>query len=238
MLKRPTEKHWKFQQPPTPFPQCPISAVMLAPSGQSKTTTIVSMMLGPYRIFESIHVYSPSVFIDSAWEPVIEFSKTLKDCTFSAEWDEDGLLEIMDNQKNTIKLLKDAKTEKPLPQILIIIDDWADSPMLHSSTNILTTLMIRGRHLAASCWVSSQHLRAISTVIRNNVKFLGVRRLRNAKEIAALMEDLSALYPIPVLREMYESAISDAPYSFWHINMMAPKAEMMMVRFEDYMVVD
>ena len=39
-------------------------------------------------------------------------------------------------------------------------------------------------------------------------------------------------------REMYESAISDAPYSFWHINMMAPKAEMMMIRFEDYMVVD
>ena len=75
-------------------------------------------------------------------------------------------------------------------------------------------------------------------VIRNNVKFLCVWRLRNAKEISALMEELSALYPIPVLREMYEKAISDAPYSFWTINMMVPKEEMMMVRFEDRMVVE
>jgi len=239
MLNRPAEKHWKFQQPPAPFPQCPTSGVFLAPSGQGKTTTIVSLILGPYRkVYESIHVYSPSVFIDSAWDPVIEFSKSLKDCTFNAEWDEDSLIEIMDNQKKKIKLLKDGKTEKPLPQILITVDDWADSPMLHSSTNILTTLMIRGRHLGISCWVSSQHLRAISTVIRNNVKFMCVWRLRNAKEIAALMEELSALYPIPVLREMYESATTDAPYSFWHINMMVPKEEMMMVRFEDHMVVD
>ncbi len=63
-------------------------------------------------------------------------------------------------------------------------------------------------------------------------------RLRNAKEIAALMEELSALYPIPVLREMYESAISDAPYSFWHINMMVPKEDMMMIRFEHKMLVE
>ncbi len=49
-----------------------------------------------------------------------------------------------------------------------------------------------------------------------------VWRLRNAKEIATLMEELSALYPIPVLKEMYDSAISDAPYPFWRINMMVP----------------
>jgi hypothetical protein len=239
MLKRPVEKHWKFHQPPAPFPQCPTSSVMLAPSGQGKTTTIVSLILGPYsKVYESIHVYSPSVFIDSAWEPVISFAKSLKDCTFNADWDEAGLIEIMDEQKKKVKQLKDGKTDKPIPQILVIVDDWADTPMLHSSTNILTTLMIRGRHLGVSCWVSSQHLRAISPVIRNNVKFLCVWRLRNAKEIAALMEELSALYPIPVLREMYEKAISDAPYSFWTINMMVPKEEMMMVRFEDRMVVE
>jgi hypothetical protein len=239
MLKRPTEKHWKFNQPPAPFPQCPTSGIFLAPSGQGKTTSIVSMVLGPYsRVFDSIHVYSPSVFIDSAWEPVIEFSKSLKDCTFNSDWDEAGLIELMDEQKKNVKVLKDAKTEKPIPQILVIIDDWADSPMLHSSTNILTTLMIRGRHLGVSCWVSSQHLRAISTVIRNNVKFVCVWRLRNAKEIVALMEELSALYPIPILREMYETAISDAPYSFWTINMMVPKEDMMMIRFEQKMLVD
>ncbi len=142
----------------------------------------------------------------------------------------------MEEQKKKLKVLKDAKTEKPIPQILVVIDDWADPPMLHSSTDILTTLMIRGRHLGVYCWVSSQHLRAISTVTRNNVKFVCVWRLRNAKEIAALMEELSALYPS--LKEMYETAISDAPYSFWTINMMVPKEEMRMIRFEQNMLVD
>ena len=110
------------------------------------------MILGPYsRVFDTIHVYSPSVFIDSAWEPVIECSKTLKDCTFNAEWDELGLIEFMDEQKKNIKLLKDANSDKPHQLLLICIDDWADSPMLHFSTNILTTLMIEGRHLGVSC---------------------------------------------------------------------------------------
>ncbi len=62
-----------------------------------------------------------------------------------------------------------------------------------------------------------------------------VWKLRNAKEIAVLMEELSALYPIPVLRDMYEMAISDEPYSFWHINLMVPKEKMMMIRFEEHM---
>ena len=119
MLKRPAEKHWKFNQPPAPFPQCPTSGIFLAPSGQGKTTSIVSMVLGPYsRVFDSIHVYSPSVFIDSAWEPVIEFSKSLKYCTCNADWDEAGLIELIKEQKKIVKLLKDAKTEKPIPPTL------------------------------------------------------------------------------------------------------------------------
>ena len=55
------------------------------------------------------------------------------------------------------------------------------------------------------------------------------------QEIAALLEELSALYPVKVLRDMYNMAVEDAPYSFWHINLMAPKKEMMMIRFEEYM---
>ncbi len=192
MLKRPVEKHWRFTQPPDPFPQCPTSAIMLGPSGQGKTTTIVALITTVYRkVFDEIHIYSPSVHIDSAWEPVIEFAKSLKSSSCNAEWDEDGLIELLDEQRKKIKLLKESKTEKPLPQILVVVDDWADHPMLHSSTNVLTTLMKRGRHMGVSCFVSSQHLRAISPVIRNNVKFMCIWKLRNAKELAVLMEELS-----------------------------------------------
>ena len=39
--------------------------------------------MGPYaKVYESIHIFSPSVDIDSAWEPVREFAKGLKEASF------------------------------------------------------------------------------------------------------------------------------------------------------------
>ena len=240
MLKRPAEVHWNFRKPPEPFPQTPGSnGVFLSPSGGGKTTTLISMLLGPYRgVFDQIHVFSPSVEIDSAWLPVKEFAQHLEGSSFHAEWDEQALREILDEQRTKIKMLKDAKTKKPLPQILTVIDDFADrADIMHHAGNILTTLFIRGRHFGSSCWLSSQKLTAISQVARVNFRFLCCWRLRNAREIQSLMEELSALYPPQVLYEMYETAISDEDHSFWYINLVAKKKEdMFFVRFDHKMV--
>jgi hypothetical protein len=67
-----------------------------------------------------------------------------------------------------------------------------------------------------------------------------VWRLRNKKELLDnLLYELSALFPLNVLYEMYETAINDQDYSFWYINLVAKKREdMMFVRFEHKMVVD
>ena len=64
--------------------------------------------------------------------------------------------------------------------------------------------------------------------------------MRNKKEVLdGLFYELSALYPISVLDEMYETAINDEAYSFWYINLIARKKEdMMFIRFEHKMVVD
>ena len=52
----------------------------------------------------------------------------------------------------------------------------------------------------------------------------------------ALMEELSAVYPIPVLHQMYETALRDEDHSFWYINMVAKKKEdMFHIRFEHKM---
>jgi hypothetical protein len=139
-----------------------------------------------------------------------------------------------------VKELKDAKSKKPLPQCLTIIDDFSDRPdVMHAAGNILTTLFIRGRHFGSSCWLSSQKLTAISTVARVNFRFMLVWRLRNQKEVMALMEELSAVYPIPVLHQMYETALSHEPHSFWYINMVAKaKQDMFHIRFEHKMLLD
>ncbi len=234
-LHRPAEVHWNFRKPPEPFPQTPgANGCFLAPSGMGKTTTLISMLLGPYRgIFNEIHVFSPSVDIDSAWTPVKEFEQHLEGSSFHSEWDEAALRAVLDTQRDKIKKLKDAKSKKPLPQVLTIIDDFADRwDVMHSATNILTTLFIRGRHLGSSCWLSSQKLTAITSVARVNFRFMCVWRLRNWREIEVLMEELSAL-----IHEMYQTAIDDEDHSFWYINLVAKKREeMFFVRFDHKMV--
>ncbi len=66
-------------------------------------------------------------------------------------------------------------------------------------------------------------------------------RLRNKKELDdGVLYEVSALYPIQVLNEMYETAINDEDFSFWYINLIAKKKKeyMMFIRFEHKMVVD
>ena len=64
-----------------------------------------------------------------------------------------------------------------------------------------------------------------------------VWRLRNQKEILALMEELSAMYDMRTLYQMYEMAISDEDHSFWYINLVAKrKQDMFHIRVEHKMV--
>jgi hypothetical protein len=201
----------------------------------------VSLLIGPYaKVFDAVHVFSPSVDIDSAWDPVREFAKGLRESSFHNEWDEPALLDILAKQKGVVKEKKVVKSTKPIPQALIIIDDFADRyDVMKSAGNVLTTLFIRGRHFGCSCWISSQKLTAISTVARVNFRFLCVWRLRNQKEIVALLEELSAIYPIPTLHEMYEAAVSDAAHSWWYIDLVAKeKTRMFYIRFEHRQVVE
>ncbi len=179
--------------------------------------------------------------LDDAWIPVREYAKGLKASSFNSEWDEKAMIEILDRQKEKIKTLKAAKSKKPLPQCLTIVDDYADSPhILHNSSNVLSTLFIRGRHFGSTCWISSQALSAISPIARKNQRYMLVWRLRSEKELRDnLLYELSALFPLPVLYEMYETAINDQDYSFWYINLVAKKREdMMFIRFEHKMVLD
>ena len=129
--------------------------------------------------------------------------------------------------------LKRQKSPKPLPQCLVIVDDFADNPhIMHSSGNILTSLMIRGRHFGCSTWLSSQKLTAISLVARVNFQFMCVWRLRNAKEIAAIMEELPAPYAQSTLQAMYDITVHDEDYSFWYILLTAKsKQDMFWIRF-------
>jgi hypothetical protein len=64
-------------------------------------------------------------------------------------------------------------------------------------------------------------------------------RLRSAAELACVFSEPSALYPIQMLRQIYEIAINDQDFSWLYVNMNTRKKDdMMFVRFEDRLLVN
>ena len=104
---------------------------------------------------------------------------------------------------------------------LVLIDDFADAgdKVMHSSTNILTSLFVRGRHLGCACWLLTQKLRAISLNCRTNFCWMLIWRLRTSKELVTILEEPGALVPRKLLQEMYQIATSEK-HSFWYIKLL------------------
>jgi hypothetical protein len=231
------------------LPPTSLRGIILGPTSSGKTCVVVDMILRLYRdAWERIYIFSPSVHIDSTWAPVKDYIENdmkvdgSKEPFFFDTWQPEVLNEIVETQKRVIEESKKQKI-KQLYGILIVVDDFADSPnIVHSNSgaasggSMLNTLFIRGRHMMISTLVSSQKLRLLSTTMRVNVQFMLVWRLRNRLELQSLLEEISAVYDMKTLEQMYQLATED-PYSFWYILFTARKKEdMFFLRFEQKMV--
>ena len=72
---------------------------------------------------------------------------------------------------------------------------------------------------------------------KKNATELYIYRLRNYRDLEALIEELSALYDKKTLLELYNIA-TDEPHSFWYINFMAKsKKDMFYMNFDRKLVV-
>jgi hypothetical protein len=208
------------------LPKLPARGIFLAPSQIFKSACLADLILRHYRgCFERVFVFSPSVDIDSVWDPVKEYVRVgmgvpdSEKCFFH-EFDHDALNKIVADQHKLTIAMKEKKGNKKLFNILIVIDDWSDSPeVLHNQgKNVLNTLFTRGRHQNISCWVSAQKLTTISTVIRTQTQFYCIGRLRSQKELQALLEEISATYPVKTLQRLYDIA-TQQPHGFLYINL-------------------
>jgi hypothetical protein len=139
---------------------------------------------------------------------------------FFHEFDHDALNKIVENQHKMTIAMKEKKGNKKLFNILIVIDDFSDDPsVLHNQgKNVLNTLFTRGRHQNISCWISAQKLTTISTVIRTQTQFYCIGRLRSNKELQAILEEISATYPVKTLQRLYDHA-TEQPHGFLYINL-------------------
>ena len=228
MLKRPKEVQFEFKQPPAPYPPSHRSGAMIGPSGVGKTTTCIAMLMGPYKnCYERVYIFSPSCApgVDAAWDAWrkhvrIHMKVPDEEQTMFDQWEPDKLEQILERHKKVNALLKSKKQTKGYA-ICVVVDDFADSgdKVMHSSTNVLTSLFVRGRHLGCACWLLTQKLRVIILICRTNFCWMLVWRMRNARELSSLMEELSAILPIKTLHQMYKMATQNK-HDFWYINLL------------------
>jgi hypothetical protein len=143
------------------------------------------------------------------------------------QFDNSDLENIIRRQQRVVEMYKE-KGLKKMPGIAIILDDFIDAPEARNFQAI-HKLAIMGRHFFASTFISSQKLRAIHTLVRTNFCSLIFFRLRNYKELEALIEEFSALLPKETMLEIYQAA-TKKQFDFLYINLMAHDPQDMFFR--------
>ena len=180
-------------------PKLPMRSMILGPSGSGKGVLLTNMILDIYRgCFNRIYIFSPSVDIDHTWNPVKEYitkeiKPSEKEQIYFDHYDPIELEKNMDKQHKVITYLKSHGHTKMF-QILVCIDDFADSPEFTRKSKLLHILYIRRRHQFISTITSTQVYKVISPIIRKNITHLFVYRLRNYADLESWIEELSAVY--------------------------------------------
>ena len=161
-LKRPKEVKFDWPQPKAPYPPSQRSGAFVGPSGVGKTTTAIAMLQGPYKdVYSRVYVFSPSCAkgIDPAWDGwrkhVKDYIKVPDDeQTMWDTWDPQVLEKLIKRHAKVNAHLK-AQGKKKEYVICALIDDFADQgeKVMHSATNVLMSLFVRGRHLGCACWL-------------------------------------------------------------------------------------
>ena len=211
----------------------PVRSIILGPSGSGKSVLLTNMILNIYKgCFERIYIFSPSINVDTTWDPVkLHIEKDLKlresedDQFYFDNYDDHALEKIIANQKKLIEYMKTKKHRK-LYSILIIIDDFADDPSFSRHSKLLHSLFTRGRYSMISTITATQKFNALHPIIRVNATELYVYRLRNKKDLETFVEETSALVDKKTLMNIYESCTRE-PYSFLYVKLTSKELENM-----------
>ena len=222
----------------------PIRSVILGPSGSGKTVLLQSMILDIYRgCFSRVYIFSPSIEVDHVWVPVKKYISEEMKVVHSDEepiyfdhYDPEALSNIIEVQHKITNYMKKQNKTK-LFSILIIIDDFADSPEFSRHSKLLHALYTRGRHSMISTITATQKFSSIHPLIRVNATELYIYRLRNHKDLETFIDEVSAVADKKTLMELYNLATSE-PYSFLYVKLTAKtKNDMFFIRFDKKLII-
>ena len=156
---------------------------------------------------------------------------TTEEPIYFNHYDPEQLHKIIDTQHKVIDYMK-KKNIKKLYSLLVVVDDFADSPEISRHSKILHGLYTRGRHNSISTITATQKFAAIANIIRVNATELFVYRLRNYRDLETFIEEVSAVVDKKTLMQIYNMATSE-PYSFLYVNLRAKtKNDIFHIRFD------
>ena len=156
---------------------------------------------------------------------------------YYSDYDSEALSKIIETQKSIIEYQKKENNKKRW-QILIVIDDFADSPEFSRNSKLLHGLYTRGRHSQISTVVATHKFNALHPIIRVNASELFVFRLRNNQDLQTFIDEVSALIDKSTLLEMYKLATKEA-YSFLYIKLTAKDInDMFYIKFGQQIMID
>ena len=226
-------------QPAHPvLPRLPLRAIAVGPSGSGKTVFIQSLIVDLMRTrgggscFLHIYVWSPSIHLDPVWATVKDYAKKVlkqEDDCFFQEFHTEDLQAVIEKQQKLITQLKE-RGAKMLPNILIVVDDFADDAAVARRETLLHQLFMRGRHSKISTLISTQKYRALAPQMRTQALSFFIFKLRSQQELDALLDEVSALGGRKLVDSFYREA-TRKPYSFLYIRLDQPQP-MFMERFD------
>ena len=175
-------------------PQLPMRSLIIGPSASGKTYLLNNLITNIYKhCFERIYIFSQSIHLNRTYDPIKELQKQIKDEDLYFEtFDEASLQNIIHNHSRIIAKLKDEK-EKEMFNICIVIDDFIDDKRISNNSKALNSLFIRGRQSFISTICLIQKYISVSPMVRLIVSALMIFKLKNMKDLKALLDETSAL---------------------------------------------
>ena len=207
--------------------QPPFTALMVAPKGCGKSTTILNMLYGTcrgkkktrhakegnlfYRYhFSRIYVMSPTWNLDPKCKKCrIDESQVFED----PDTYEDVVTEILAGQQEDIEA--DGQAE----DIMILFDDCAGTKIFSQKKSVFNKLAFNHRHFRVSILISTQSLRQINPAFRENLSGIFIYAgINNRMELKKIYEEYLGKYTEKEAAQILDYVFRDSPYSFLFIN--------------------
>lgn len=209
ILKDDDKPTWE-REVPIPLPgsggECFVFT-LVGPRSSGKSVVINNLILRDEMLrglFERILIISPTIHSDSSSRFLI--AEAGKENVYEA-YAEEIIQSLIDDVKGKDKHERSMK--------LVILDDVIGSiPKFNSLVYNLTS---KARHWSISMIISTQNLRELSPVCRNNTTHWAFFRSGNLKEIEKMMEEMGSLGSKENCYQLYQHCVEE-PHKFMYVD--------------------